>query len=223
MARFLLHKKIAAAIKWRGKRFKNIVGIIKYRSPSAKPTALRGIRKFGKLFLVSFPEKDYPIQGGERFVVCIAHSNYESAVSLAVKKCSAGTESECQMASGQVKLGFEKRSVVIEAIQGMADEKETLDVFSGLVGMPWANFLVLQVEEQARKTGFTHVKIRKPEGLFWYRSPNVISFGADGKKKTPEQMEEDQQKIRIRMRGKYKAIAKRLGYAPAGDFFVKAL
>jgi hypothetical protein len=111
-----------------------------------------------------------------------------------------------------VKLGFESKAVIVEAMQGDKGRQPEFERFREMHGKPWANYLIEKLEEHAKKTGFKKVKIRVPESLYYYHYKEVDS---KVKKKDREVQEE--------MEALYNSVAEAMGYRRKGNFFVKEL
>ena len=84
--------------------------------------------------------------------------------------------------------------------------------------MPWANYLLQQVEEHARAHGFKYVKVRRPETLDYYGAPmtesaefQTFDFGSETRA------------IREDMRKLYYSVAHAMKYKRMFPFFVKEL
>jgi hypothetical protein len=178
------------------------------------PTAVgRGGEKIGQQFIESFPK--HVLKKRKRvFSIGIGPTKHESYLGLVIH---LGSKYRGQKIAS-VKLGFEKDAVVIESIQGIDKTKKDLDAFKNLAGMPWANYLLQQVEEHARKHGFKYVKIRRPETLDYYGAPmtesaefQTFDFGSETRA------------IREDMRKLYYSVAHAMKYKRMFPFFVKEL
>ncbi len=181
--------------------------------------------KFGLPFLQSFPR--FSIRGikRKRFSVSVSTCDfdYESPVSITLhlqdmsKAPNKKTmKKEAQLLS-EARLGFEKDSVKVEALQinsiledKIPEIRQWLDRFKSKTGKPWANFLVQKIEDQARKLGLKQVKITIPERLYYYQNP-FVKPGQTVKK------------IRKGMRELYYGVANAMDYRIEGDYFVKDL
>lgn len=186
--------------------------------------------RHGGFFLLSFPRQ--LLRGPKRteFLIEPQQGNYESLIELRAtallraferipgQKKTVRLVKQAKIASAS--LLFERNAVIIAAIKGEPSariiqkdqtSKQLLDRLTTVAKMPWANYLVQQVEQHARQCGFREVRIAKPETLHYYREP----YGA----KNPGDVE----RIRKNMRTLYYNVAKAMGYTEKGDYFVKQL
>ncbi len=187
------------------------------------PTATWGnILYFGRNFISGFKGKK--LNG---FSVKIAPSNFESAISISLFR-GAGNK------LFSAKVGFDEKAVVVEALEGISPSDESspdaalvtkwvtgrhgavrqfempvnrhLEEFRRLSGFPALNFLLREIEAVAKATGYTQVRIRRPETLFWIKS-NSRDKGF---------MEESE-----RIKRMYYGAAKKEGYSRNSGFLVK--
>ncbi len=114
---------------------------------------------------------------------------------------------------GEIKLGFKEKEVVVEAVQGLSRNLEFIDETSRELGEPWPNALLKVIESHAKKTGYSTVRIRKAETLYYYRLPLT------GKK----DKEKAVRGIRWDMRNFYSKVAKGAGYTEEARYYVKHL
>ena len=174
------------------------------------------IKRFGKKFLKSFPRTNLA-KKGNRFVVSIKEMGpvNESSFSLTLEKELGKKTRLNQLTLGDARLGFEEEAVVVEALKGLSDYDAPqgitplaeLDRFRQYFGKPWANYLLEKIEEQARKNGFSKVKIRRPESLYFYWHT----------------FRREKKETRKTMRRLYGRVANEMGYKRKGIFFVKEL
>lgn len=183
---------------------------------------------YGKNFLEGFAPK---VLGD--FSVRLWPARYESPVAISLlHKSHDGKE----MKIFSAKLGFDSDSVVVECLQGISlpDEKSPLAVsvpkrlvgkhggtrefdvprdrrleeFREANGISVPNYLLQVLEQTARDQGYSFVKIRRPETLFWYR--NYISKPAFADKLD-------------HIRRLYYGVAAAEGYGKRGGYLVKNL
>jgi len=108
-----------------------------------------------------------------------------------------------------VGIGFDAESVIIEVIQGRkrfaggADSQLARQRFASIAGRNWPNFLIEQVEANARKMHLSKVRIKRPETLTAYQ--------------------EADKKIRRQIRLLYYSAANAMGYRKAWPYFEKDL
>lgn len=160
----------------------------------------KNIRRYGKLFIATFEKRDL----GGSFIMRVDRSKWESPISIRVSRGAS------DLPIMEAKLGFTSRAVIIEAIQGVSGREDSVRSFERMSGMPLANLIMQNVEEQAYRCRFTQVKIRRPETLQWYNEPQV----PDGY---------DPELVRERMRKLYYGLARKMGYRKESNFFVKDL
>jgi hypothetical protein len=181
------------------------------RTESTRKTATReNIQRFGgPLFVLSRKRK---IAKG-KYVARIERSFHESGISYVVEaNYSSGSIPLCCL-----KIGFDRQAVIIEAMQGEAEFGREIKEMNQKLGKPWANYLLQCVETDARRAGYTQVKIRRPETLYYYEH-GVLDTYTDRNQAVGQNPE-----VQKRMREMYGLIAKRMGYRKEGDFFVKDL
>lgn len=122
----------------------------------------------------------------------------------------------------RIKLGFEKKAVIIEAIQGakpsdnkyVASNQELMRAFKEKTGKTWQRFLIEKIEAHAKEMGFTRVKIIKPEFNSYYHTHLIDRTG----KKHPQSPA-----VQRRMHALYYGVARRMHYREEGNYFVKEL
>ncbi len=217
----LFFRKAVAAARWRTKRFRQLrdnakaFGSMDEDENHCKPTGPKMV-KYGKLFLTTFPETALKGKKRTSFIVSAVPAQYESPVSIALiatNKKGLPENLLKHFVVAEVRLSFEKKAVIIFP-QGRKGTQPQLDRFHQSTGLPWANFLIKQIEEHARKTGFRQVKIRTPESLHYYQTPSVA-----GRYATLEEAE----KIRKRMENLFQKVADAMNYKREGEYFIKDL
>jgi len=180
----------------------------KFPDKSQKQGNPAGILKFGKQFLISFKERTVVEGKTGSITVKVASARYESPVAIVLERKQKSNRALARVIAS-AKLGFEKEAVIVEALQGGYKVIGSLEQVKLKTGMPWASFLLKQVEEHARENGFKAVKLRRPETLHYYQAPFVES--------------EDREKVMSLMNALYYSTAKGMGYRKEKEFFVKEL
>jgi hypothetical protein len=215
-------RRVKAAVLWHTKRFEPIktamIGHAGYAGDKARGN-IRSIKKFGKVFLTTFPPRIIPGKKRSRFVISIVGTYGESPAALAITVESTAKRQRGVIEPfrvGEASLLFEKDSVVIGDLQGEKKSEKHLSRFRTVTGKLWADHLFDAIEEHARKCGFKEVKFSTPEKTRPYTNPSVA-------KGFPEDMANRKEQIRMRMRKLYYGIANARGYKKIGDFFVKNL
>jgi hypothetical protein len=120
-------------------------------------------------------------------------------------------------------LGFTADSVIVESIQG--EETRTMYSINRALGTPWPNFLLREVERNARAVGKKFVRIRRPETLHYYNEPAF----SDTPREDPQikgainsKWLVKREKLQERMRKLYYSAAHKSGYRKMGsEFLVK--
>lgn len=200
------------------------------------------IRLFGKKFVENFRHSFVAFPTGKpRFLVDLSVQNLVTpfCIGVYISSSERAYQEVCI-----VRIDFSKNSVIAKEIQGNIGYSRELKELEQLTGMPWGNFLIAKLEEQAKRNGFKYVRITIPQRLKWYRSPivdnmpeyykfanrlNVIYEDGQNmeykeyKKRLREQQEKVRKKVRQRLRKLYESIAKSRGYKRQGDYFVKRL
>lgn len=174
----------------------------------------------GRSFLRGFPKRK--VRGNKHQFVVSADSHFgiESTASILLEvdraKKPAGGKEPIALAG----VGFGKKDVVVEVMQGAKGSGQLLSEFRRAAqGTPALNYLVNRIEGQAKRLGFKKVKIRVPESLGNYWDPVINNEVLNTKKENSA----ERTRIRERMRELYKAVADAEGYMRKGDFYVKKL
>ena len=178
----------------------------------------KSILKYGKPFIELFPVVKISARGAD-FRIEPTETAGESAVGIGIFHNAHHGHGE---PLARVKIGFEKHSVIIEAIQGtkpndnkyVMSNQELMHVFKKTTGMTWPRYLITQIEKHASAMGFKRVKIIKPEKnnyYDWHLAPR------DGKTypQSPD--------VQKRMRALYYGVARNMHYYADGDYLVKEL
>lgn len=173
-----------------------------------RPTAHESsVRKYGKVFLKTFPRIKKPHKGIE-LEIKISETHHEAKLGIVI---NYGT-----VDLAAAKLGFTKTRVVVESIQGLIKgnhARAELHRLTTTLGMPWPNALLHQIESHAQACGFKEVIIRLPETMYYYTKPSDVGL----RPKDPEA-------IRAGMRKFYARVAEANGYVSDGkEFYVKRL
>jgi hypothetical protein len=114
-----------------------------------------------------------------------------------------------------VALGFEKDTLIIEAIQENSKQKKLRNEFWRTTKTRPVERLFLEVEAHARKLGFKQIKIRRPETLYYYEHPVNETGGAHYHERKTE--------VQAGMRASYNKLAKKNGYTKGEFFYTKTL
>ncbi|MBI4043892.1 MAG: hypothetical protein HY393_03755 [Candidatus Diapherotrites archaeon] len=181
-----------------------------------KTAAGEALLSHGKPFIETFAL--HPLAYG-KWEVGIGRSTYESSVGVGIYP-GRSTEEPIPVrrdsALVQAKLGFERKAVIIEALQGKRGNVKDVQRMNAALGMPWPNYLLQETEKHARACGFKKVKIRKPETLYYYKHPAVPV-------KTGEAPGPVIERVQARMRALYEKAAQAMGYHEEPGFYVKNL
>ena len=208
----------------------------------------------GRRFLTGFKHSFY--KGQRAFLVDLKESNYESVISVAIMvgERTLKRNSHSNKPLFEAKLGFGrdpngKKVVYIEALQGTKGITPHLRDFENAVGMPAPNFLVAEIEAQAKALGYDKVGFVDVHQLDWYQHPAITDLKittfedflkknkgmpqTELRKKYREIREEEvratqvkRDKIRKRMEKLYNNVAQTMGYkreTKVGKFFFKEL
>jgi|GEM_PF-2390409 len=156
-------------------------------------------------FIVSFFADDHLVPG------------YESRRNLGIMVRLSAEEAEKKgrgryprdLVLGIAAIGFEEDALVIEAIQGKEKTEKTLkNEFWRTAKTPLLEFLLKTAEEHARSLGFSRVKIRRPETMYYYEKPFTSA---------------DHHIVRKGMRKLYSQLATKFGYKKGKFFYEKNL
>lgn len=188
-----------------------------------RPTAgIRSLRKFGHIFMDTFPEK-YVRKDGRSVKFSMNGDVYESGIGITITIPNRSTPG-IGIICASIKLGFEPRALIIEAIHGTPGAVERIKYTNEVLGKPWANYAVEMAEEHARKCGFHQVKIASPRTNYWFEHPQVKKKTGEQEWKYVEVIEPaEKAALQKQMLAFYAIIAKKMGYKKQGDFYVKEL
>jgi hypothetical protein len=220
MAKPGIIKRIKAWKDWHGKGWKDIRQAVNFVSTMNDP-GHRSRVKYGTVFITTFPKTSI-LQKRARFSLGVSISSFESPICVKLSRHMRARQPgnkprERNPEMAQVRLGFEKGSVVIRALQGTEGQKRAFRHFRLVTGKPAMNYLVEQVEKHAKETGFGFVKIARPETLQYYKYPDL------GVRRIGGRFEQEREKIRKEMNALYYGLAKKMGYKKEEKFFVKRL
>ncbi|GEM_PF-2696350 len=137
-----------------------------YPFPTGKP---KNIIKFGGKFLGNLR---IPIRAGKNriFEINLLPADHESHLSLGIYPLN---ERHTQF---EIKLGFSKDIVFVEAIQGPRKAREIANAMTKDLGTNWSNYLLEMIEQHAKKSGYQKVCIRDPRKsqFFWHLDENKL-------------------------------------------------
>ncbi len=173
--------------------------------PTATPKA---ILRFGKPFIETFPKK----QISPELSVTLGAGTSESPISIKIEKEMLDPKDNefGHSAIVEARIGFERKALIVEAIQGVKNRKKEIRELWKHIHVPWPNYLLEQIEEHARACGLKQVKIRKPATLYYYKKPAV-----ENRDNIPA--------IRKRMEEMYRKAAAARGYQAEGAFYIKKI
>jgi hypothetical protein len=188
-----------------------------------KSASVQRLRNFGRTFTDGF--SPILLRNGNAVVrVNIDHAKYESPLgltfSIARPTGKRVRKKKAVIQTAQLKLGFEKDSVVVEAINGLVEDPTTMRRLNEMLGEPWPNCGLRIIEERARKLGFRSVVIRDPRTNYWYETPYEWSIEY-GHTVISDPIRKKQ--IQDRMKQFYALIAKKNGYRRIEGNYVKIL
>ncbi|QQR92309.1 MAG: hypothetical protein IPJ89_04085 [Candidatus Iainarchaeum archaeon] len=185
--------------------------------PSAQ---LHAIRKFGRTFMDSFPDKIIRNTHGT-VRININFSANESGIAIATMDGSGDMRKHL---CGHVRIGFEPQTLIVEAIQGHFGRKNNIDQVNAVLGKPWANYALELAEQHARQCGLQRVKIASPRTNYWFNHPQVLKKVKDFEWEYAEVTDANEKEaLQRQILGFYAIIAKKMGYKKQGDYYVKEL
>ena len=136
-------------------------------------------------------------------------------------------------------LSFTPDGIMIETFQGSRGVSGEIRTFESAVGMPVANFLRTEVENEAKRLGYKYVYIRRAEASAWYQRPvayDEVKKSARGRELTETRGENERNraelgaleeqakdKIRSRMKKMIDGVAESGDYMEWMDVFRKTL
>jgi hypothetical protein len=183
------------------------------RELAFRPTAkAEAVERYGVDFVNRFPEK--PIGKGKEIRTRMTATMYDAHVGVSV---SIGPRHY-----GERKLGFTEDSVIIEAIQG--EKNRHMAPLNQRLGMPWANYLLHQIEENARVVGKKFVHIRRPETLLYYQRPafpRIPEYDPEDARRTNPEYILAREALQERMKELYYSVARRGGYKKVSAEFME--
>lgn len=172
--------------------------------------------KYGKKFMKSF--ESIHLRGKRNYCVDLSHSSWEAPLSVAVYS-SPRQEKPMGSLGGrdfEIKIGFQKDTVHIKAVQGVKGRIKQIKQLEGMLGMPVPNYLLTIIEEHAKRMGYSRVIIDRPEILEYFNNPSIA---------TAHHLEYRKQKnaVQHRMIRMYYSLASSRGYKIVGETFEKRL
>ncbi|MFA6064940.1 MAG: hypothetical protein WCW44_00060 [archaeon] len=193
--------------------------------------------KFGKRFINNF--KHHTLKGEHEFAIDLHRSFRGSPISVSLAFNTLGEEVHTRIAF-EARVEFNKNEVFITALQGKPGKARQIKEFEEIVKMPITNYLVLEIEKQAKANGYSRVVFPTPEVMASYKSPNPLGGlnergkelaakfsekGLSDKEKTElnHLLDQARERIRRRIHRTYTYVARDLGYTHQGHIFVKEL
>lgn len=220
--------RLQGRIKWQTKKYKKLRNEIKQKLKSKKNKQIRqkvlNIKKYGRVFLSTFPETSIPGMKRKKFSVIIPLSlsplsnspvvilQIISSPKPKLKKDTNPPKTEPNRNLAYTYLNFEKKVIIIDEVQALEDMQQWIDRFKSKTKTHWATYLAQQIEKHARNTGYAQLKLSVPEELESYRNPA-----------TPMYLQRNPEEIRESMRKLYYGVANSLGMRKEGKYFVKDL
>jgi hypothetical protein len=171
-----------------------------------KSASMANITQYGRNFYHSFVERELLKTRRGNYSVFARGSVGESPIELAL----AFNRGRACVPMAYVRIGFEKKAIVIEAMKGASGFKAELNKFNEANSKKAFDTILEQMEAHARTLGFEEAKIRIPESLFSYWASKQY-----GEVKSAQ--------IKKRMRELYNRVARANGYRKKGLFLVKVL
>lgn len=170
--------------------------------PYQYPSAQTENHKNGKLFIKLF-ENFVVKKRKNHFGVELQTKEFRAVEAKNTVVLTDKSEKGKETVLARIGIGFDKEALIIEVIQGRKKGEEKRNIFRSIIKTNWTNFMIQQIEKNARKCGFNEIKIRRPETLNAYQLQN--------------------QEIKEQMRILYYSIAKAMGFEKKGPYFVKKL
>jgi hypothetical protein len=170
--------------------------------------------KFGKGFVNWFKPREYK-EGGKSFAMYSKTSAYEATyeiILIAKEKTVQRHTKQIQAWDrhlAHLRIGFEKNSLIIEAMQTEINVNNYLNSFRRATKEKPLDKMLKEAEQTARLVGFKQVKIRKPQTLFYYMNPANTRLS--------------DKSIQRNMRILYGRIAKANGYKEEEFYYTKTL
>jgi hypothetical protein len=215
--------------------------VLRHRFPEIR-TDIKKTLAYGRPFVGNFQHSLYKFNRGSHgktFLIDLRSTYFESPLCVALLFNSAGEKGLREERAFEARLSFEKGGVLIRALQGTRNIVE-IRQFERLVGMPVANYMVLEIEQQAKMLGYKRVKLPNPTALEAYKNPNFYtSLRYRGKTLFRKKMEGEltheeelelnkilnttKEKVKERINSLYTSVALSLGYRESGRHFVKEL
>ncbi|MDO8537436.1 MAG: hypothetical protein Q7S21_00965 [archaeon] len=205
-----------------------------YILPSLRVNSVRReFYEFGERFIQNFVPS-FNSRKNKKYKTDFLRGHGESPLAVAV--CT-GERIHENLAICLAKIGFTKESVLVKGIQGEKGKLSDIMKFENIVGMKWANYLIQEIEVQAKQNGYRYVKITIPERIAFYQKPSVhksqyyndiieplMASESQAERKEGQRLHKElQEEIRQRMRKLYYGVAKEMGYKKRGDYFIKKI
>ena len=207
-----------------------------------RETQYKNISLYGRKFINGFVWSRH--RGKQTYLVDLKSVWGEASLAVAVHflKEAPGKPPE-QRTAFEARIRFEPKSVIIEAIQGERNAVEQIRDFESVVGEPIADFVVKEIEAQARALGYKKSFLVKAEGLEDYVFPvvdgvlpnrikriihdaqsNLRPFTKEEYAQIQAARKEALPRVQAQMKKLYDGVAQKRGYKETdGPYLVKTL
>ena len=168
--------------------------------PKKETAHPQAVYRYGKPFIGTF--HDRPLPRKTSYSIRLVRGSEESLVQVSL--CRGNK------IIGSVKLGFQPKTVVVEAIQGEAPHS-IMQRLHLRTQKRWIDHLLHAIEDHAREQGYTHIRIRRPETLYYYHVHNAST------------QEPQSPATQAHMRALYYAVARANGYKKEDEYLSKRI
>lgn len=188
----------------------------KWPGPQSSSAGDELIIRYGLAFLRRFPV--LRLNNG-LIRIHLFESEFESPIGIGVFFREKRDQKPKDTCTGMIKLGFEKDTVIVEAMQGMPNSIRQIDKINRFLQQPWANFIISVIEKHAKKKGYKQVKIRKAETLHYFQKPYIKNKHSLSTIKYQVAVN----RVQAQMKKRYHETALTLGYREEKYYYVKDL
>jgi hypothetical protein len=169
--------------------------------------------KFGRKFLGSFAQDKIIIKkAGRQYIISKSNPSFESEHGVVIRVISKDSLNKRGVMLARISLGFLENTLIVEAMQTGKEVNNRLNEFRRESKETALDFILKEIEKRAKSLGFNSISIRKPEMLYYYNNPSILSSENISRKE-----------IQRNMRKLYSRIAKRNAYERTARFFTKKI
>ncbi|MDP2973546.1 MAG: hypothetical protein Q8N60_00700, partial [Candidatus Diapherotrites archaeon] len=190
----LLWRRANAFVRWRSEQFEPLRNAVEKQAGLIRGHKLTGsegggtirrhinIKRYGKLFLTTFPTHIVKKIGANQFVLSLCPGGNYSPVSARLFTEKIGFPGRTELT--QVDISFERKAVFIEFMLEAAGSQDKLKASRETLGEDPIKYTIETIERHARDCGFKQAKIGAPkeQGMhqFYERVAGEMGYKREG-------------------------------------------